>query len=159
MPHTYTQIYIHLVFAVRKRAHHIPRDHREELHKYITGIVRAKGHIMMAINSMPDHIHMFICLSPEFSLSELVRDIKTGSAHLINTRSWAKAAFRWQEGYGAFSHSRAQVPVVIQYIREQERHHARKSFRSEFVDTLKRFEIEFDERYLPGWEEDLQTKV
>ena len=154
MPDTYTQIYVHVVFSVKERAHLLPPHHRDEIHKYIGGIIRARGHTMIAINSMPDHVHILLSLHPDAPLSYLVRDIKSASTHFINARSWLHIPFRWQDGYGAFSHSRAQLPIVARYIREQEHHHARKSFRTEFIDLLKRFEIEFDEHYLLGWEEE-----
>ena len=148
MANTYTQIYIHVVFAVQGRQNIIGRDRKEELHKYITGIIRNKEQKVIAVNSMPDHVHIFIGMKPTIALSDLMRDIKNNSSAFINQKKWVKGKFRWQEGFGAFSYAHSQIDVVVKYIREQERHHARRTFRGEYIEMLKRFNVDYNEKYL-----------
>lgn len=148
MANTYTQIYVHVVFAVEGRQSIIPHDKKEELHKYITGIVTNQRQKLIAINSMPDHIHILIGQKPDMALSDLVGDIKTGSTNHINRSRWVLGRFSWQEGFGAFSYSHSQLGTVIRYIQNQERHHAKKSFRDEYLALLDRFEVPHDERYI-----------
>jgi REP-associated tyrosine transposase len=145
---TYTQIYIHVVFAVEGRQSLISPNHNDELQKYITGIVSAQRHKMIAINNMPDHLHMLIGLRPDASLSDLIRDAKAGSSKFINEKRWVTGRFSWQEGFGAFSYSRSQLGTVIRYIEAQQKHHEKKSFRQEYVQLLERFKVDFDPRYL-----------
>ncbi len=151
MPNTYSQIYIQIVFTVKGRQNLIPEQHREELHKYITGIVQVRGHKMLSIFCMPDHVHLFIGYKPADSLSDLVRDIKAGSSKFINDNNWIKGKFNWQEGYGAFSYSKSHIDDVCKYILNQEEHHKKKSFKEEYHDFLEKFEIEYDEKYLFEW--------
>jgi len=151
MANTYTQIYIHIVFAVQGRQNLIPKSHKEELHKYITGIVRNKGQKLIAINSMPDHTHTFIGMKPAIALSDLVRDIKNNSSGFINNKKWIRGKFNWQKGFGAFSYGHSQIDAVVKYILNQEQHHAKKSFREEYLDMLKMFQVEYDEKYLFEW--------
>jgi len=148
MANTYSQIYIHVVFAVEGRQNLIEPGHNNELQKYITGIVSGQKQKLLAINDMPDHVHILLGLKPDMALSDLVGDIKTGSSGFINRQRWIRGKFNWQEGYGAFSHSRSQLDVVIRYIQNQQKHHARKTFREEYIELLDRFEIDYDERYL-----------
>src|SRR5580698_8486412 len=129
MANTYTQIYIHIVFAVEGRQNLIRSEYNAELQKYITGIVTAQKHKLIAINNMPDHLHLLVGLRPDASLSDLVGDIKTGSSNFINKRRWVAGRFSWQEGFRAFSCSRSQLSPVIRYIENQPKHHAKKSFR------------------------------
>jgi len=151
MPNTYSQIYIQIVFAVQNRQNLIAIHNREELHKYITGIVRNQGQKMLAVFSMPDHTHILIGLKPSIAISDLVRDIKTGSSGFINDKKWFHGKFHWQEGFGAFSYSRSQIDRVIKYILNQEKHHEKRSFREEYIKLLKKFEIAYDEKYLFKW--------
>jgi putative transposase len=151
MPNTYTQLYIQIVFAVHGRQNLISKQHKEELHKYITGIVQKRNNKMLAINIMPDHAHIFVGLNPSLSISDLVRDIKTNSSSFITEKKIVSNKFKWQEGYGAFSYSRSQVDAVVKYILNQEEHHRKKSFREEYMDFLKKFNVEYDERYLFEW--------
>ena len=148
MPNTYTQIYVHVVFAVRGRRSLIAKEHREELFKYVTGITKRRKQKLLAINGMADHIHMLIRLDPTVVLSDLVRDIKAGSSGFINTNHWVPGTFSWQSGFGAFSHSNSEVDRVMAYIQGQEQHHKRRSFRDEYVRTLERFGVEYDKRYI-----------
>jgi REP element-mobilizing transposase RayT len=151
MPNTYTQIYIQIVFAVKGRQNLIAKQNREELHKYITGIVQNRKQKMLSIFAMPDHIHLLVGLKPNIAISDLVRDIKAGSSKFINDSHWINGKFNWQEGFGAFSYSKSQIDNVIKYILNQEEHHKKQTFKEEYLDFLKKFEIEFDEKYLFEW--------
>lgn len=123
MPNTYSQIYIQVVFAVNGRENLINRQNREELQKYITGVVSKRDQKLLSIFCMPDHTHILIGLKPSISISDLVRDIKTASSSFINDKKWVKGKFRWQEGFGVFSYSRSQIDSVVKYIQRQEEHH------------------------------------
>ncbi len=151
MPNTYTQIYVQIVFSVKGRQNLIARQHREELHKYITGIVQNRGQKMLSIFAMPDHIHLLVGLKPTITISDLVRDIKAGSSKFINDSHWVAGKFNWQEGFGAFSYSKSQIDHVIKYILNQEEHHKKQNFREEYLSFLHKFEIDFDEKYLFEW--------
>ena len=148
MANTYTQIYIQVVFAVEGRQNLIAPEHNEELQKYITGIVTAQRQKLIAINNMPDHLHLLVGLRPDAALSDLVRDIKANSSKFINEKHWVIGRFSWQEGFGAFSYSRSQLGTVIRYIENQQKHHAKKSFREEYVSLLEKFGVEYDARYI-----------
>ena len=148
MANTYTQIYIQVVFAVAGREALIRREHKEELCKYITGVVRNKEQKLIAINGMPDHLHVLVGLEPGLALSDLVRDVKANSSRFINESGWFIGRFSWQEGFGAFSYGRSQLSTVIRYIEDQERHHAKRSFKDEYLTLLRKFDIAFDEKYV-----------
>lgn len=148
MANTYAQIYIRTVFAVENRTSLIKDAWREELHKYITGIVQNNRHKLIAINSMPDHIHIFIGLKPIQSVSDLLQDIKENSSKWINNKKFLVGKFSWQSGYGAFSYSHSHVDRVVKYIQKQQQHHKRKTFRQEYIELLDRFRVPYDERYL-----------
>ncbi len=148
MANTYSQIYIQVVFAVQGRQNLIPQPNKEELHKFMTGIVREREQKLLAVHSMPDHTHMLIGLKPSVALSEVVRDVKNGSTNFINRKRWVLGRFCWQEGFGAFSYGHSQLAGIINYIRDQERHHARRSFCDEYVRFLRRCEVEHDEKYV-----------
>jgi REP element-mobilizing transposase RayT len=143
---TYSQIYIQVVFAVQGRPNVIQKQNTEELQKYITGIVRERDQKLLAVHCMPDHTHLLIGLRPSMALSNLVRDVKNGSTNFINRSGWVLGRFCWQEGFGAFSYGHSQLKGII--VRDQERHHARRSFRDEYLRFLKRYEIEHDEKYV-----------
>jgi putative transposase len=145
---TFTQIYIQIVFAVAGREGLLRKENKEELHKYITGIVRNNGQKLIEINSMPDHVHILIGLKPSLALSELVKDVKAESSGFINEKKWVRGRFNWQEGYGAFSYSHSHLDAVIRYIRNQEKHHSAKSFKDEYMTLLRKFDIAFDEKYI-----------
>ncbi|MBL7995676.1 IS200/IS605 family transposase [bacterium] len=153
MANTYTQIYIQIVFAVKGRQNLIPDIHKDELFKYITGIVRNKDQKLIVINGMPDHIHILIGLKPETTLSDLVRDIKANSSKFINDKKWFRGKFNWQEGFGAFSYSQSQLDSVITYIRNQEKHHSKTAFEKEYKKLLETFNVEYDKKYLCEWNE------
>jgi REP element-mobilizing transposase RayT len=151
MPGTFTQLYVQIVFAVKGRLSLIPTQHKSELNQYIAGIIKGKNHKSIIVNGMPDHIHAFIGLKPVMAISDLVRDIKKNSSKFINDKKWVKGKFQWQEGYGAFSYSHSQIENVYKYILNQEQHHKKKSFREEYLELLKKFEIEYNEKYLFEW--------
>jgi putative transposase len=151
MANTYTQIYIQIVFAVNGRQNLIRKQHREELHKFITGIVSNRGQKLFAIFVMPDHVHLLLSISPNILTSDLVRDIKAGSSKFINDNRLIVGKFNWQEGYGAFSYSKSQVDNVVKYILNQEEHHKKKTFKEEYLDFLRKFDIKYDDKYLFEW--------
>ncbi|MET3036455.1 IS200/IS605 family transposase [Chryseobacterium sp. NRRL B-14859] len=154
MANTYTQIYIQIVFAVKGRQNLISKENREELHKFITGIVSNRNQKLFAVFAMPDHVHILVSMSPTISISDLVRDIKSASSKFINEKGWIKGKFNWQEGFGAFSYSKSSVDLVIKYILNQEKHHKKKSFKEEYLDFMEKFEIEYDSKYVFEWIED-----
>lgn len=154
MANTYTQIYIQIVFAVKGRQNLIAKENREELHKFITGIVTNRGQKLFAVFAMPDHVHILVSIGPTILISDLVRDIKAGSSKFINDKKWINGKFNWQEGYGAFSYSKSSVDSVVKYILNQEEHHKKKKFKDEYLDLLVKFEIEYDHKYLFNWIED-----
>ena len=148
MANTYTQLHIQVIFAVRYRQALIDRQWQEPLHQYITGIVQQNDHKMLQINSMADHVHMLIGLRPMQSLSSLVQNVKTETSKWINDHKLCRRRFGWQEGYGAFSYAKSQLPKVISYIQNQQTHHKKWSFQQEYRRLLEAFEVEFDERYI-----------
>ncbi len=151
MSGTYTQLYIQIVFAVKGHENIISMQWRDELHKYIAGIITGKGHKSIIVNGLPDHIHAYVGLKPSMAISDLVRDIMNNSSKFINERRFVKGKFQWQEGYGAFSYSHSQIQNVYDYILNQEKHHKRKTFREEYLDFLKKFELEYNNEYLFEW--------
>ena len=151
MANTYTQIYIQIVFVVKGRQNLISKHNREELHKYITGIVQNRGHKLLSIFCMPDHTHLLIGMKPSQSISDLARDIKAGSSLFINEQKWITGKFSWQEGFGAFSYAKGQIENVARYIQNQEEHHNKKNFKTEYLEFLREFEIEYKEEYLFDW--------
>ena len=151
MANTYTQIYIQIVFAVKGRQNLISKENREELHKFITGIITNRGQKLFAVFAMPDHVHVLVSIGPTVAISDLVRDIKAGSSKFINDKKWMTEKFNWQEGYGAFSYSKSNVDLVVKYILNQEEHHKNKSFKNEYIDFLEKYEIEYDSKYLFEW--------
>lgn len=148
MPNTYTQLYIHCVFAVKYRQAVIQPEWKERLHKYIAGIVQNNGHKLIAINSAEDHLHLFIGLNPKQSISDIMRLVKGDSSEFINKQAFTKTKFNWQEGYGAFSNSRSQINSVIWYIQNQQEHHRKKTFKEEYIKMLSDYEVEYNEKYI-----------
>lgn len=148
MPNTYTQIYIHTVFTVQNRLSLINSKWRDELYMYISGIVTKQGHKLISIGGMPDHLHVFIGLKPNQSVSDLLQDIKGDSSKWINLKGFVKGKFEWQSGFGAFSYSISQIDDVVKYIQNQEEHHKRMTFIQEYKQFLDKFQISFDERYV-----------
>lgn len=153
MSSTFAQIYIQVVFAVKGRDSIIQPSWEEELYQYISGIVKNKDQKMLAINGMPDHIHFLIGMKPSCCLSDLVREIKKSSNDFIKEKHFTRFKFQWQEGYGAFSYSHSNLDNVIRYIMNQKEHHQKKTFREEYMEFLKRFEIDYKDEYLFEWME------
>jgi putative transposase len=151
MSGTYSQIYLQTVFAVKGRESLILSNWEERLYRYITGIVQNNGQKMLAINGMPDHIHFLIGMKPSCCLSDLVREIKKSSNEFITENKFTKHKFTWQEGFGAFSYGHSQLDNVIQYIMNQKEHHTKRTFKEEYTGLLKKFNVEFDEKYLFDW--------
>jgi putative transposase len=154
MANTFSQLYVQVVFAVKNRESLIHKNNREELQKYISGIIENRNAKLLAIYCMPNHTHILIGLKPSVLLSDLVRDIKAGSSKFINEKRWIKGKFNWQEGFGAFSYSHSQTGNVIRYINNQDEHHQKKSFKEEYLDFLQKLEIDYDDKYLFEWIED-----
>lgn len=148
MANTYTQLYIQIVFAVKRRQHLIPKEHKAVVYKYITGVIQQRKHKLLAINGMPDHIHIFIGLHPDQSLSDLVQETKAAATKYIKQQPWMKSDFSWQRGFGAFSYSRSHIDNVVKYIANQEEHHKNQTFKKEYLNLLQKFNIEYDERYV-----------
>lgn len=148
MANTYTQFYVHLVFAVKNKQSLIQKAWKNELEMYITGIVQNHKHKLLAIGTMPDHIHIFIGYNVNELIPDLVEAIKKSSNLWINENKLSKFKFEWQRGYGAFTHSRAQLDTVVKYIHNQEEHHKKKTFREEYIEMLLKNDIEFKPEYL-----------
>lgn len=148
MANTYTQIYLHVIFAVKGRDNLISSTWKEELYKYITGIVTNKNQKLIAINGMPNHVHLLVGLKPDIALSDLIRDVKANSSKFINDKQWVMGKFEWQSGFSGFSYSHSQLDVIINYIRNQEEHHKTKSFKEEYIEFMKRYEIDYKTEYL-----------
>lgn len=148
MANTFTQIHLHCIFAVKYRDALIVEPWKDRLHQYITGIVQNHGHKMISINTMPDHLHMLFGMRPTQSLSDLMRIVKGDSSEWINDFGLTQKRFRWQDGFGAFSYQKTMIPKVARYIENQEAHHRKKSFLTEYKGFLEAFEIPYDERYI-----------
>lgn len=148
MANTFSQIYIQTVFAVSSRLSLIKPAFKEDLYKYMTGIVRNQGQKLIAINGMPDHVHILVGLRPAMALADLVQEIKVDSTNFINRNKWVHGRFSWQEGYGAFSYGHSQLNTIIRYIQNQEKHHARRTFQDEYLTLLRKFDIAFEEKYV-----------
>jgi REP element-mobilizing transposase RayT len=148
MANTYTQIYIHYVFAVQNRIGLIQNSWQDDLYKYMTGIITNKGHKLLTIGGMSDHIHALVSMSPKQSPSDLMADIKRSSSLWINDKRLVMGKFSWQEGFGAFSYGKSQIPAIAHYIETQKTHHKKRTFIEEYLAILKLFDIEYDERYV-----------
>lgn len=158
MANTYTQINVQLIFAVKGRENLLKDSFRQDLFKYIGGILKTIKQYPLAVNGYKDHVHAFFELNPTNSVSELARIIKTNSSKWINEQKFLNHKFNWQSGYGAFSYSRSQRDYVIKYIMKQEEHHKKKSFKEEYLDFLKAFEIKYNSEYLFDWIDEKQIK-
>ena len=148
MQNTFSQIYLQFVFAVKHRQYLIPKEHKVELHKYLTGLVKNRNAKMLAVNCMPDHTHLFVGFKPNVLISHFVKELKVESNEFINTKKWIKGKFSWQEGYGVFSYSHSHIDSVIKYIKNQENRHKKVNFKEEYHEFLKKFNLPFEEKYL-----------
>ena len=151
MAGTFSQIYIQYVFAVKGRENLLQKPWRDEVFKYMAGIIKGKNQKPIIVNGVEDHVHVFVGIKPSMAISDLVRDIKNNSSKFINEQNFIKRKFSWQEGYGAFSYAHSQIENVFQYIANQEEHHKKETFQEEYLDLLEKFDIEFNEKYLFGW--------
>ncbi len=154
MAGTYSQVFIQVVFAVKRRENLLQKPWREEVFKYISGIITEKGSKSIIVNGVEDHVHCFIGLRPVCSISDLVRDIKNNSSRFINERKFVKGKFQWQEGYGVFSYANSQVKEVYNYVLNQEERHAHKKFKEEYLKMLDDYEVDYNEQYLFDWMEE-----
>ncbi len=154
MSGTYSQIYIQYVFAVKGKQNLLQKPWREDVFKYISGIIKSKGQKSIIVNGVEDHVHMFVGLKPSMNISDLVRDIKNNSSKFINEQKYLPVKFAWQEGYGVFSYSHSHIDNVYKYIANQEEHHKKKSFKEEYLDFLEKFQVEYNEKYLFDWLEE-----
>ena len=148
MGSTLTNLVYHVVFSTKAREPMIIQEVRDELYRYIGGIVKGESGVLIQIGGMPDHIHMVLKLKPVHKLSDIMKKIKGNSSKWINEQNRLEAIFGWQDGYGAFTVSKSQIPVVVRYVKEQENHHSHFSFKEEFIRVLKRHQIEYNEQYL-----------
>ncbi len=148
MANTYTQIYLQFVFAVENRTSLIRSAWKDELYKYITGIVQNNKHKLIAINGIANHLHVFVGYKPHQPIPDLMQDIKGGASHWVNEKGFIRGKFQWQPGYGAFSYSHSHIDFVVRYIKNQEQHYKKKTFREEYIELLRRFKIPYDERYI-----------
>jgi len=151
MANTFTQVYIQIVFSVKGRQNLIQQSWREELYKYICGIVNGKEQKVYAIGGVADHIHILVSIKPNIAISDLVRDIKANSSKWINEKGYVIGKFQWQEGFGAFSYAQSQLDNVIAYINNQEQHHQKKTFKEEYIGLLQKFNVSYDDQYLFEW--------
>jgi REP element-mobilizing transposase RayT len=148
MANTFTQIYLHIVFAVQNRISLIQPVWEEELYKYITGIIQNNGHKLVAINGQPDHLHIAVGYKPHQLIPDLLQDIKGSSSKWINEEHFVRGKFNWQGGYGAFSFSNSHIDRIVKYIQNQEKHHKRKTFQEEYKELLEKYNIQYDDRYI-----------
>ncbi len=151
MANTYSQVYLQFVFAVKNRQCLINPKHNDELQKYITGIVQNRKQKMLAINNMPDHLHLLVGFGTTMSMADFMEEVKSISSKFINEKEWIRGKFEWQRGYGVFSYSRSQIDSVINYISNQQEHHKRRSFKDEYLNFLEKFKVEYDEKFLFEW--------
>ncbi len=148
MAGSYSQIYLQYVFAVKGRQNLLQKPWREEVFKYISGIIKGKNQKPIIVNGVSDHVHVFVGLKPAMPIPDLIRDIKNNSSNFINENKWVNGKFSWQEGYGVFSYSHSQIDKVYRYIANQEAHHEKKTFKGEYIDFLVKSGIDYDEKYL-----------
>jgi REP element-mobilizing transposase RayT len=148
MANTFTQIHIHVVFAVQNRMSLIQKAWQEQLYKYIITIIQKHGHKVLSIGGMPDHVHVLFGFRPTQALSHLIQEVKRDSSEWINQQQLTMGRFSWQEGYAAFSYSKSHVDAVAKYIEAQEEHHQKKTFIDEYKTFLEKFGLEYDERYI-----------
>jgi putative transposase len=148
MANTYTQLNVHGVFTVKGKENILLPNFKNDLFKYISGILNNNGQYSLAVNGTRDHVHVFFELHPKNSISDIIKEVKANSSKWINENKFVKGKFMWQEGFGAFTYSRSQRNDVINYIKNQEDHHKVQTFKEEYLNLLKKFEIEYDPKYL-----------
>jgi len=153
MANTFSQLFVQVVFAVKHRQNIIRENHRDEIEKFICGISNQLGAKPYAIYCNPDHLHLFVSMKPSLSVSNLVKEVKRVSTTFIKEKRLCHPSFSWQIGYSCFSYSLSQVPSVCKYIENQHEHHRKKTFEEEYVNFLKHFKIEYNEKYLFDWDD------
>jgi len=149
---TFTQLYIQIVFGVKHRQALIDPAWEDELYKYMTGIIQQKGQKLIAINGTRDHVHILIGMKPTCALSDLVRELKKASSVFIREKNFSRYKFEWQEGFGAFSYSHSSLDNVIRYIDNQKEHHRKSTFKEEYIEFLKKFNVDYKLEYLPKFD-------
>lgn len=151
MAGTVTQIYVQAVFAVKGRYNLLQKPWRDDVFKYMAGIIKNKGQKPIIVNGVADHAHLFVGLKPSMAVSDLIRDVKNSTSNFINEQKWISGRFAWQEGYGAFSYAHSQVETVYNYILNQEEHHRKRTFREEYLEFLEKFQVPYEDRFLFEW--------
>ncbi len=146
MANSYTQLYAQIIFSPRCRQNLIHNRIKDDIYKYIVGIIKKKNQKPMIINGMPDHVHILLGFSPDITISDLVRDIKSNSTNFVNDNNLIQRKFSWQKGFGAFTYSKSQVPRVVRYIKNQEEHHCKKTFKEEYLELLEKFGVKYKEK-------------
>ena len=159
MSNTYSQISMHIVFAVKHREALIKTEFRHELFRYIYGIIEGKKQKSLSVNGTSDHVHIFAGIAPTIYIPDFVRDIKSDSSSFVNVNKLSRRPFHWQEGYGIFSHSYSNRDRVIKYILNQEQHHQKISFRNEYLEMLRKMDVKYDEKYLFNFFDQIFFKV
>jgi putative transposase len=149
---------LQFIFAVKGRKNLIAKNNREELQRYMTALVQNRSSKLLVIYCMPDHTHLFVGIKPTVRISDLIKEIKVESNEFINSKKWIRGTFSWQEGYGVFSYSNSQVDSEVKYVLNQEAHHQKKTFKQEYYELLKEFEISFEEKYLFEFVEEAPTE-
>ena len=148
MADAYSKVYLHIVFAVKKREALLHKNWRSDLFSYISGIINKRGNYSLAVNGSYDHMHMFLDYKGKELIPDLVREIKKASNNYIKDHKLTRLKFEWQSGYGVFSHGYRENDTVIKYIKNQEQHHQKRSFKKEYLQLLDAFEIDFKDEYL-----------
>ncbi len=133
------------------RSNLLQKPWRDDVFKYMAGIIKNKGHKPIIVNGVTDHAHLFWGLKPSMAISDLIRDVKNNTSNFINEQKWIRGRFAWQEGYGAFSYAHTQIDSVYNYILNQEKHHQIKTFREEYLEFLEKFQIPYEDRFLFEW--------
>jgi len=151
MSNTYTQLYVQIVFAVKGRENLLQKPWRSEIFKYMAGTITAKNQKPIIVNGVSDHVHLFVCMTPSITISDLVRDVKNNSSKFINNKRFVKGRFSWQNGFGAFTYSHSQLDNVYKYVLNQEAHHKKRGFKEEYLDLLNKFDVNYDSQYLFDW--------
>ena len=148
MANTYTQCYLHIIFAPKNREALITRVFKNDLERYLTSIITYRKHKLLAINAQIDHLHILLGYNLQDAIPKLVEDLKTSSSKWINTNRFTPFKFDWQKGYSAFTHSKSQLDTVIRYVNNQDEHHRKRSFQEEYIEFLRKNDIEYNEKYI-----------
>lgn len=148
VPGTFTQIYLQFVMAVKFREAILKQEYQKEVFSFMSGLINSMGHKSYAINGMPDHVHIFMSFTPKHSPAETIKEIKRASTNFINEKKWFPGKFQWQNGYGCFSYSKSHIDNVVKYILNQQNHHRKVKFKDEYLEFLRKFEVDFDEQFL-----------